>query len=117
MTGRGTTENPPNRFKPLTYEHSAEWDDPAPKTQFYRDASASLVTYNASPDVGFSVSINVYRECEHGCVDCYARPHHEYLGFSAGLNFETKIMVKENAAELLRREFFSLRNGNHKRSR
>jgi len=59
---------------------------------------------NDSPDVGFSVGLNPYRGCEHGCVYCYARPSHEFLGFSAGLDFETRILVKENAAALLRAE-------------
>ncbi len=110
MKGRGAAENPTNRFEHTVFERDADWDepdDPAPKTQFYRDASESLITYNASPDVGFSASINVYRGCEHGCIYCYARPFHEYLGFSAGLDFETKIVVKENAPELLRRELMS----------
>ena len=108
--GRGSAENPPNRFEHTVYERDVEWnepDDPAPKTQFYRDASASIITRNDSPDVGFDASINPYRGCEHGCIYCYARPYHEYLGFSAGLNFETKIVVKENAPELLRRELSS----------
>src|SRR6266404_6754164 len=105
--GRGAAENPSNRFEHTAYERDAEWDepdDPAPKTRFYRDASVSIITHNTSPDVGFEASINPYRGCEHGCVYCYARPYHEYLGFSAGLDFETKIVVKENAPELLRRE-------------
>ena len=108
--GRGATENPPNRFEHIVYERDAEWDDPddpAPKTQFYRDVSASIITRNDSPDIGFEASINPYRGCEHGCIYCYARPYHEYLGFSAGLDFETKIVVKENAPELLRRELSS----------
>jgi DNA repair photolyase len=91
-------------------ERDAEWDpaqDPAPKTHFYRDLSQSLITYNNSPDIPFTASINPYRGCEHGCSYCYARPYHEYLGFSAGLDFESKIMVKENAPELLRRELSS----------
>ena len=108
--GRGSAENPPNRFEHTTYQRDVEWnepDDPAPKTQFYRDASASIITRNESPDVGFEASINPYRGCEHGCIYCYARPYHEYLGLSAGLDFETKIVVKENAPELLRRELSS----------
>ncbi|HUI06371.1 MAG TPA: PA0069 family radical SAM protein [Verrucomicrobiae bacterium] len=108
--GRGAAENPPNRFEQIVYERDAEWnepDDPAPKTQFFRDATASIITYNNSPDVGFDASLNPYRGCEHGCIYCYARPYHEYLGFSAGLDFETKIVVKENAPELLRRELSS----------
>ena len=108
--GRGAAENPANRFEHTAYERDAEWDepdDPSPKTRFYRDASVSIITYNTSPDLGFEASINPYRGCEHGCIYCYARPYHEYLGFSAGLDFETKIVVKENAPELLRRELMS----------
>jgi DNA repair photolyase len=105
--GRGTPANPPNRFELLAYEpdpDGADPDGPAPATQFLRDATRSLLVTNDSPDVGFDVSINPYRGCEHGCSYCYARPTHEYLGFSAGLDFETKILVKEDAPELLRRE-------------
>ena len=108
--GRGAAHNPPSRFERLSLEPDAEWDpeqDPAPKTHFYRDVSQSIITYNTSPDIPFSASINAYRGCEHGCSYCYARPYHEYLGFSAGLDFETKIMVKEDAPELLRRELSS----------
>src|SRR5205807_522460 len=72
-----------------------------------KDTSRSIIAYNQSPDVGFSASINPYRGCEHGCSYCYARPYHEYLGFSAGLDFESKIMVKEDAPELLRHELTS----------
>lgn len=108
--GRGTPENPPNRFERLAYlpiiESSGD-DDCAIQTQYLKDASRSLITFNDSPDVGFDASINPYRGCEHGCIYCYARPYHEYLGFSAGLDFETKILVKEDAPELLRRELAS----------
>src|SRR5438128_6359536 len=107
---RGALSNPPNRFEPITLERDADWDpeqDPLPRTQFLRDRSRSIIAYNQSPDVGFSASINPYRGCEHGCSYCYARPYHEYLGFSAGLDFESKIMVKEDAPELLRRELTS----------
>jgi len=76
-------------------------------TRFYVDGSRTALARNDSPDVGFAVSLNPYRGCEHGCVYCYARPTHEYLGFSAGLDFETRIMVKEDAPELLRRELAS----------
>src|SRR5262249_20381462 len=73
------------------------------------DLSRSIIATNDSPDVGFDASINPYRGCEHGCGYCYARPYHEYLGFSAGLDFETKILVKEDAPELLRCELTSPR--------
>jgi DNA repair photolyase len=108
--GRGAGDNPPNRFQRIWYEPSEDEERlpdeerPAPVTQFFRDEARSLLAHNDSPDVGFDTSINVYRGCEHGCIYCYARPTHEYLGFSAGLDFETKIMVKEDAPELLRRE-------------
>jgi DNA repair photolyase len=107
---RGTDTNPPNRFEPILLEPDADYDpaqDPAPATQFLRDRSQTLITYNDSPDVGFEASINPYRGCEHGCAYCYARPFHEYLGFSSGLDFETKIMVKEDAPDLLRGELSS----------
>ena len=67
-----------------------------------KDTARTILTSNASPDVGFTYSINPYRGCEHGCIYCYARPTHEYLGFSAGLDFETQILVKHDAPELLR---------------
>jgi DNA repair photolyase len=105
--GRGAGGNPPNRFESISLERDAEWnpvDDPAPRTQFLRDLSQTVISYNDSPDIPFHASLNPYRGCEHGCAYCYARPTHEYLGFSAGLDFETRIMVKENAPELLRRE-------------
>jgi DNA repair photolyase len=72
-----------------------------------RDPTRTIIARNDSPDVGFSASINPYRGCEHGCIYCFARPTHEYLGFSAGLDFESKILVKEDAAELLREELMS----------
>jgi len=108
--GRGATFNPPNRFEEISMERDADWDpedDPALRTQFLRDLSQTIITYNDSPDIPFNAGINVYRGCEHGCSYCYARNTHEYLGFSAGLDFESKIMVKENAPELLRRELSS----------
>ena len=107
--GRGAASNPANRFENISYQTS-DWDepeDPSPQTSFLRDDTRTIINYNDSPDVGFSASINPYRGCEHGCIYCFARPNHEYLGFSAGLDFETKILVKENAPELLRRELLS----------
>jgi DNA repair photolyase len=107
---RGALGNPANRFERLQLEPDADWnpdEDPLPRTQFLKDHSASIIAYNNSPDIGFDASLNPYRGCEHGCVYCYARPTHEYLGFSSGLDFETKIMVKENAPQLLRAELSS----------
>lgn len=104
---RGAASNPPNRFERVTLERADDWDpenDPAPTTQFLRDGSQTIITYNDSPDIPFNAGINPYRGCEHGCSYCYARISHEFLGFSAGLDFETKIMVKEDAPVLLRKE-------------
>ena len=107
--GRGAAGNPKNRFESIetVLEPQDNDDVSAPHTEFFPDRSKSLIAYNDSPDVGFDASINPYRGCEHGCVYCYARPSHEYLGFSSGLDFETKIMVKEDAPELLRKELSS----------
>ena len=111
LRGRGVTPNPANRFERLSVEREA-WsvaEDPAPTTELLVDSSRTIVARNSSPDVGFDVSVNPYRGCEHGCVYCYARPTHEYLGFSAGLDFESKILVKPDAAKLLRAELSSPR--------
>jgi DNA repair photolyase len=108
--GRGASFNPPNRFEKLAYEIDPEEigdGQSAPKTQYLRDTSKSIISYNDSPDIPFDASINPYRGCEHGCIYCYARPTHEFLGFSAGLDFETRILVKEDAPELLRDELSS----------
>jgi DNA repair photolyase len=104
--GRGTLLNPSGRFERLSIEPepAADRDESAPRTEWLADKSKTIITRNDSPDVPFEFSINPYRGCEHGCAYCYARPYHEYLGFSAGLDFETKIVVKENAPELLRTE-------------
>jgi DNA repair photolyase len=107
---RGAAENPPNRFEKIHLERDEDWnpdEDPLPRTQFLKDNSKTIIAYNDSPDIGFEASVNPYRGCEHGCIYCYARPFHEYLGFSSGLDFETKIMVKENAPKLLREELSS----------
>lgn len=115
VRGRGTTENPPNRFERLSVEADAgAWEEiaradpdfePRPvATEFLRDDSRSIISSNASPDIGFSHSLNPYRGCEHGCAYCYARPYHEYLGYGAGLDFESRILVKERAPELLEAE-------------
>ena len=111
LRGRGASSNPVNRFEKTSYQPS-QWDepeDPSPHTVFLRDQTRTIINYNDSPDVGFEASINPYRGCEHGCIYCFARPNHEYLGFSAGLDFETKILVKEDAPDLLRRELASPR--------
>jgi len=116
--GRGARLNPPNRFeanhRELELEQVEDDDDylaalSRPGTEYLPDSSRSIVAKNDSPDVGFDVSLNPYRGCEHGCIYCYARPTHEYLGFSAGLEFETRIMVKHDAPELLRKALSSPR--------
>lgn len=107
--GRGASFNTPNRFLQLHVEPDPEaYEDgtpPRPETTFLKDFSKTILSKNDSPDLAFRYSINPYRGCEHGCVYCYARPSHEYLGFSAGLEFETKIIIKENAPELLAQAF------------
>ena len=118
IRGRGASWSPANRFEKLHVDvndfdvvdlDTDESDRPRRETQFFRDGTKTIITHNNSPDVGFETSLNPYRGCEHGCIYCYARPTHEYLGFSAGLDFESKIMVKANAAELLRAELESPR--------
>jgi DNA repair photolyase len=104
--GRGTASNPINRFEMLEVVAEEPLPDRVP-TVFLRDASRTILARNESPDVPFDVSINPYRGCEHGCAYCYARPTHEYLGFSAGLDFETRILIKETAPELLQEELES----------
>lgn len=79
------------------------------ETVYLKDTSRSIISRNDSPDVAFDASLNPYRGCEHGCIYCYARPTHEYLGFSAGLDFESKILVKEDAPQLLRKQLSSRR--------
>lgn len=105
-TGRGAGDDPPNRFEATRFDADAEAaaDEPPRRlpTVFLPDASQSIISENNSPDIPFRYSLNPYRGCEHGCSYCYARPTHEYLGFSAGLDFETKVLVKERAVELLR---------------
>jgi DNA repair photolyase len=100
--GRGAAANSPNRFERLHLELEEEHAPDRLTTEFYRDDARSILSENDSPDLGFRFSINPYRGCEHGCIYCYARPSHEYLGFSGGLDFETRILIKENAPHLLR---------------
>ena len=116
--GRGASWSPANRFEKLHLDVNeadlvdvdlSEDERPARSTQFFRDASQTVISRNNSPDVGFETSVNPYRGCEHGCIYCYARPTHEYLGFSAGLDFESKIMVKTDAPQLLEAELSSPR--------
>lgn len=113
--GRGTACNPPNRFERLSVEvDEGAWEEIAKsdpdfeprrvRTQFLRDDTRSILSSNDSPDIGFTHSLNPYRGCEHGCAYCYARPYHEYLGYNAGLDFESRILVKERAPELLAEE-------------
>lgn len=107
--GRGAAYNPPTRFDPLyVVEDPSALDEESLRqvpTAFFRDHTRTALARNDSPDIPFTFSLNPYRGCEHGCVYCYARPSHEYLGFSAGLDFETKILVKPDAPELLERTF------------
>ena len=110
--GRGAGGNPPNRFEPIAFERDPDAcidpaDDPALTTQYFKDSTRSIIAENDSPDVGFRFSINPYRGCEHGCIYCYARPTHEYLGLSAGLDFESRIFVKTDAPQLLRKELMA----------
>ena len=111
IVGRGAAGNPKNRFEKIGVEPDpAEPDEqPRPETVYLRDHSRSIIATNSSPDIGFDASINAYRGCSHGCVWCYARPTHEYLGFSAGLDFETRVLVKEDAPALLRKQLSSPR--------
>lgn len=111
--GRGAGINTHNRFQKHEIEYTSEdwqqWEDQEvnPKTQFIEEESKTLMSVSDSPDLGHFHSINPYRGCEHGCIYCYARNSHEYWGYSAGLDFETKIIVKKNAPQLLEKLFNS----------
>jgi len=134
--GRGASWSPANRFEklhidlndvdaplatsvgvvdvdldaePPAHRYGVPRKQPRRATQYFRDGSKTIISRNSSPDVGFETSVNPYRGCEHGCIYCYARPTHEFLGFSAGLDFESKIMVKTDAPELLGAELESPR--------
>jgi DNA repair photolyase len=115
--GRGATFNPENRFAERTREPVDDgWASPAdasatdgtptppPKTTVRIQQARTIISRNDSPDIPFTQSINPYQGCEHGCIYCYARPSHAYLDLSPGLDFETRLFAKTNAAELLRRE-------------
>lgn len=111
--GRGAVDNLQGRYETALREavddgwtHEADDADlPAPlRTQVFEERARSILTRNQSPDIPFSVSLNPYRGCEHGCIYCFARPTHSYLGLSPGLDFESRIYAKVNAAELLERE-------------
>ncbi len=104
VRGRGALENPQVRFEHLGTEIEPDAESPERlPTEYYKDSSRSIISTNDSPDIGFDASFNAYRGCEHGCIYCYARPTHEYLGMSCGLDFETKLLVKTDAPELLRK--------------
>lgn len=108
--GRGAQINTPNRF--LEHQFSREeihgvddWETPEIKTKFYKENARNIANKVTSPDLNMLYSVNPYQGCEHGCIYCYARNSHEYWGLSAGQDFESKIIIKENAAELLRSTF------------
>jgi DNA repair photolyase len=114
--GRGASWSPANRFEKLHVDVNeldlvdvdlAGEERPPRPTAYFRDATKTIIARNESPDVGFETSVNPYRGCEHGCIYCFARPTHEYLGFSSGLDFESKIMIKTDAPELLEAELTS----------
>jgi len=114
--GRGATDNLQGRYEVGQRQaYDDGWGDesdagaqagvaPALRTEVYEEHAKSILSRNQSPDIPFSVSLNPYRGCEHGCIYCFARPSHSYLGLSPGLDFESRIYAKVNAAQLLRRE-------------
>ena len=107
--GRGALSQPPGRFDKLTQtlEHDGWYEDEPPdkrETFVQPEHARSIISRNESPDIGFGQSINPYRGCEHGCIYCFARPSHAYVGLSPGLDFETKLFYKADAAAVLRKE-------------
>lgn len=114
--GRGAVSNPAGRFETYQsavfddgWENSFDPTDEASQIEWHREMARTIITRNQSPDIAFDRSINPYRGCEHGCVYCFARPSHAYLGHSAGVDFERQLYFKANAANLLRKEL-SARN-------
>ena len=108
IKGQGAQRNVKNRFEQYSYEPE-DWEIEKTKTQIIEVFPKTIVNAVKSPDLPMEYSLNPYQGCEHGCSYCYARPTHEYWGFSAGIDFERKIMVKKNAPELLEK-FFRKRN-------
>ena len=111
-SGRGALINPKNKFSvaqtlKIHPEGIDDFEESLPRTTFYNEYPKSIISRNSSPDIPFDLSINPYQGCEHGCVYCYARESHQYWGYSAGLDFESKIIVKHNAADLLERAFLN----------
>ena len=108
IKGRGSLSNPKSRFEAKEIEPFHDgWDIAKdtyspPQTTILRESVKTIISSNDSPDIGFDQSINPYRGCEHGCIYCYARPTHAFWDMSPGLDFETRIVIKENAAEMLR---------------
>jgi hypothetical protein len=106
-TGRGAASNPPGRFETTRAELEDDgWgilDEELPPfaTTVTAEPSRTIISRNKSPDISFTQSINPYKGCEHGCIYCYARPSHSYLNVSPGLDFETKLFYKPEAARLL----------------
>ncbi len=115
IIGRGAANNPKNRFETIEVEPDYEnlcpedFEPEKPEIVYRKDHARSIVTPNDSPDIGFDAGISPYRGCSHGCSYCLSRPNHKYLGFSAGLDFETRILVKEDAPDLLRKKLSSSR--------
>ena len=111
-SGRGALTNPKNKYSiaqtlKVHQEGIDDFEDSLPRTTFFNEYPKSIISRNSSPDIPFELSINPYQGCEHGCVYCYARESHQYWGYSAGLDFESKILVKHNAADLLEKAFLN----------
>ncbi|MEX0994517.1 MAG: PA0069 family radical SAM protein [Balneolaceae bacterium] len=107
IRGRGSSDNPENRFEKVYLDYDPDEESgekPSSDTELMTDHTKEIISTNNSPDIPFNKSINPYRGCEHGCIYCYARPTHEFLGMSAGLDFESRIVVKYKAASLLRKK-------------